>query len=356
MQEFAPINKQQPPSGHFPSDEEQPPRGHFPSDEELAAYIDGVLEKEEADRITAHLATCEDCYAIYSGAVRFQLEVDLEEEDKDEDKEKVVVFRPRKELATVPRRAFTREIRSRQWLSIAAVLVMGVGVGAYYQIFAPLALMPAEVAKQVSNRPGIVKDLWIGPVFRGEGGDEEMNLNDAAFRMGVQLVNLQVSLQAGERRAAQDAIAAILGLLDTGLITEDLKKKYSGITGALEDTQKAPSSFLPQASQLAIDTREVFLAEEDPSLDLGQWVEAGRLAAISKNSAFFNERENRSFLRRLLWQEKLGLLDDMKLDPETRESLQQIADISAKGNLGASDYVELKRRFEQILEIHYPVS
>jgi len=323
MQEFAPINKQQPPSGHFPSDEE------------LAAYIDGVLEKEEADRITAHLATCEDCYAIYSGTVRFQLE---------EDEENVVVFRPRK------------EIRPRQWFSIAAMLVMGVGVGAYYQLYAPLALMPAKVVKQVSNRPGIAKDLWLGPVYRGGGGDEEVNLDEASFRMGVQLVNLQVSLQAGERRQAQDAIAAILGLLDTGLITEDLKKKYVGLTGALEDPKKAPSSFLAQVPGLVKDTREVFLADDnDLSLDLGQWVAAGRLAAIAKNPAFFQERENRSFLRRALWRESLGI-GEMKLDPETRESLQQIADIIEKDDLGASDYVELKRRFEQVLEIHYPVS
>jgi hypothetical protein len=181
--------------------------------------------------------------------------------------------------------------------------------------------------------------------------------------MGVQLVNLQVSLQAGERRAAQDAIAAILNLLDTGLITEDLKKKYVGLTGALEDPKKAPSSFLSQMPVLVKDTREVFLADEDSSLDFGQWVEAGRLAAIAKNSAFFKERENLSFLRRFLFRQKYGLglrkklgLVDMKLDPETRESLQQIADVIAKDDLGASDYVELKRRFEQILEIHYPVS
>jgi hypothetical protein len=172
-----------------------------------------------------------------------------------------------------------------------------------------------------------------------------------------------VSLQAGERRAAQDAIAAILNLLDTGLITEDLKKKYVGLTGALEDPKKAPSSFLSQLPVLVKDTREVFLADEDSSLDLGQWVEAGRLAAIAKNSAFFKERENRSFLRRTLFREKYGLglreklgLINMKLDPETRESLQQIAAVIAKDDLGASDYVELKRRFEQILEIHYPVS
>jgi hypothetical protein len=312
------------------------PKKLHPSDAELAAYIDGALNETEAALVEKHLASCESCFEVYSETLRFQLDSETESHP-----ENVVPFPPQR--------------KAPQWFPIAAVLVMGVGVGAYYQLYAPLALMPDNVARPVSSRPGVVKDLWIGPVYRGDGGDEEMNLNEASFRTGVQLVNLQVSLQAEERGQAQDAIAAILKLLKTGLITEDLEKKYTSLTGALDKSPKTPSSFLPQASELAKETREVFLADEDLSLDLGQWVAAGRLAAIAKNPAFFKESENRSFLRRALWREKLGF-GEMKLDPETRESLQQIADIIANDDLGASDYVELKRRFEQILEIHYPVS
>jgi hypothetical protein len=343
------------------------PKKLHPSDAELAAYIDGALDEQEAALVTEHLALCESCYEVYSETLQFQLDSETES-----DVENGAPFQPQLKAPppismpassarpisaaeTIPVPTFANENRPRQWFSIAAVLIMGVGVGAYYQLYAPLALMPDNVAKPVSSRPGVVKDLWIGPVYRGDGGDEEMNLNEASFRTGVQLVNLQVSLQAEERGQAQDAIAAILKLLKTGLITEDLEKKYTSLTGALDKSPKTPSSFLPQASELAKETREVFLADEDLSLDLGQWVAAGRLAAIAKNPAFFKESENRSFLRRALWREKLGF-GEMKLDPETRESLQQIADIIAKDDLGASDYVELKRRFEQILEIHYPVS
>ncbi len=46
--------------------------GH-PSAEELAAYIDGNLGKEEAARVTAHLASCEDCYDVYSMTAQFLL-------------------------------------------------------------------------------------------------------------------------------------------------------------------------------------------------------------------------------------------------------------------------------------------
>src|SRR5215203_3721196 len=347
------------------------PKKLHPSDAELAAYIDGALDEMEAALVEKHLVSCESCFEVYSETLQFQ-EVyseilQFQEDSEPQNKmDNLVPFHPQQKAhppipilasSTMPLPAAVArslptvakaEIRPRQWFSIAAVLVMGVGVGAYYQLYAPLALMPDNVARPASNRPGIAKNLWIGPVYRG-GGGEEMNLDEASFRMGVQLVNLQVSLQAGERKAAQDAIAAILGLLDTGMITEDLQKKYTDLTVALE--KEAPSSFLPQASELAKETREVFLADDDLSLDLGQWVAAGRLAAMAKNPAFFQERENRSFLRRALWREKLGL-GEMKLDPETRESLQQIADIIAKDDLGASDYVELKRRFEQILEIY----
>jgi hypothetical protein len=58
--------------------ETDPPIGSCPTAEDLAAYIDGALDWKEAAEITRHLADCEDCYAVYSGAVRFQLDSEPE--------------------------------------------------------------------------------------------------------------------------------------------------------------------------------------------------------------------------------------------------------------------------------------
>src|SRR5436853_4609320 len=54
--------------------ETRPPEGSCPSAEDLACYIDGTLSPEEAARVTAHLASCESCFEVYSEVLRFQLE------------------------------------------------------------------------------------------------------------------------------------------------------------------------------------------------------------------------------------------------------------------------------------------
>lgn len=327
MQEFAPT-----PAA-------SPPEGTCPSAEDLAAYIDGVLDEVETARVTAHLADCEDCYAVYSGALRFLLESEPEEEGK------VVPFPPRPKIEPRP---------WLQWGAIAALLLVGVGTGAYFQLLhTPPALKTAEVAAPIPNRPEVfdaTSGLWTGPVYRGGEGEADVNLDAAAFRTGVQLVNLQVSLQAEKKDEAQNAIAAILGLLDSGILTEDLGKQYEGLTGSLENTSRPPSTFIPEASQLAEETREIF---ETGALDFGQWVEAGRLAAATGDPRFFQQRGTQSFLRRLLWRDKLEL-GEVQLGATTRQSLEEVSQILSKGNLQPSDYSKLTDALEQVLEEHYP--
>jgi hypothetical protein len=354
MQEFAQKNS-------------APPGGQCPSAEDLAAYIDGELGEAEKQRITEHLASCEDCYAVYTETLHFQLDTNpvvLKNEKK------VVRFPSREEQGKGNPAAL------RRWLPIAALLLVGVGGGRAFQfLMPPPGLTAANITPPLPDPSKVDQPLWRGPTYRGEGGDEESKFDEAAFRMGVQLVNLQASLQAGNVSAAQDVVARILGLLKAQPFTDDLQKGYTGITLALtkylenhkvtgeglpeavrlakesHENQRAANSVLPEASRLAKESREVF--EPTTPLDLGQWVEAGRLAALSRNPSFFQQSDTQSFLRRLRWREKLGM-GDAKLDPVSRESLDQISEIASKGNLQASDYAKLKEQFDKILDKYYP--
>ena len=317
------------------------PEGKCPSAEDLAAYIDGELGEAERQRITAHLASCEDCYAVYTETLRFQLDTEsvfLEGE--------VLPFPSPDKRERAAERAFA----VRRWLPIAALLLVSVGTGSFQFLAPPPGLVPTKLVPPLADPSSLDERLWRGPTYRGEGGDEEAKLDEAAFRMGVQLVNLQTSLKAGNVPAAQDVVARILGLLKAQSFTDDLQKGYTGITVALEN-RKPPSELLPEASRLAKESRELF--EPTTPLDLGQWVEAGRLAALAHNPSFFQQPDTQSFLRRLLWRDKLGL-GETKLDSVSRESLDQISEIASKGDLQASDYAELQRQFDKILEIYYP--
>jgi hypothetical protein len=322
MPEFAPVQAHRPP-------------GPCPAAEDLAAYIDGTLGETERAQVTAHLASCEDCYAVYTETLHFQLESDPDGVDEEV---------PRFPAPATSKRRFPVE-----WLSLAALLLIGVGSGSWFQFLAPPPhLVTTPPPPSMASLPG--DPLWLGPTYRGEGGGGEVKVDEAAFRFGVQAVNLQTTLRSGRSRESQDVIARILNLLEPQPFTQDLYGRYAGITAALE--KRPPAEALPEASRLAQESREVF---DTTSLDLGQWVEAGRLAAMARNPTFFRQADTRRFLRRLRWNDRLGL-HEVKLDPVTRESLDRISEILSKSDLQPADYPGLRRQLERILEHYYPQS
>src|SRR6185295_17039531 len=99
---------------------------------------------------------------------------------------------------------------------------------------------------------------------------------------------------------------------------KDLEDSYTKITTALAEGQ-TPADLLPEASRLAGLSRDVF---ETSSLDLGQWVEAGRLASASNDPSFFRRTDARSFLRRSLWRDRIGLAS-LEL-PKAQESRAEL--------------------------------
>jgi hypothetical protein len=320
------------------------PEGRCPSAEDLAAYIDGELGEAERQRITEHLASCEDCYAVYTETLHFQLDTNP------------VVLKNEKKVVRFPSREDQGKghpAALRRWYPIAALLLIGVGGGTAFQfLMPPPGMTPAKITPPLPDPSKVEQPLWRGPTTRGSGGgdEEQAPLDEVSFHMGVQLVNLQASLKAGNVLEAEDAVARILGLLEPQQFTDDLQKGYTGITAALEN-HKSPGELLPEASRLAKSFRDEF--EPSTAFDFGQWVEAGRLAALARNPSFFQQPDTRSFLRRFRWREKLGL-GDTKLDPVSRESLGQISEIASKDDLTAADYAELQRQFDKILEIYYP--
>jgi hypothetical protein len=313
------------------------PEGHCPSAEDLAAYIDGNLGKEESQRITEHLASCEDCYAVYTETLRFQLDTESVFAESE-----VLPFR-------APKEKRTGAAAVRRWFPLAALLLVGISGAGWYFLASPPALKPSVMTASLQGKPGLTKDFWLGPTTRGPGDEEEKRYEEASFQMGVQLVNLQLSLEANDAEKARgDILPRIRQVLDTQPLMSPLTDSFAALSADLES--KAPREILGKAAQVAHDSRDYL---DEPYLDLGQWVEAGRLAALAHNPSFFQQGETRSFLRRFRWREKLGM-GDTKLDPVSRESLDQISGIVSKGDLQAPDYAELRRQFEKILEIYYP--
>jgi len=309
-----------------------PPQGSCPSTEDLSCYIDGALSPEEAVRVTEHLASCESCFEVYSDVLQFQLE------SEPEPRGKVVPFLREKRLPPVA-----------WWSSIAALLVLGFfGWQAVDDsrsaAFDPL--VTAQVTAQIHGKPA----LWLGETMRGGGEDgETAPVDEASFRMGVQIVNLQVLLNASDREGARNIISYILKVLNAQDLNRPLNDSYTSL-GVDIDRAKDARELLPRAARLAQESRDYF---EPLYLDLGQWVEAGRLAAISHDPAFFRLPEAWSFLRHTLRRDWLGFKDS-KLPMETRRQLEAIYKIAGKDTLQSTDFAKLQSHFEHILQANYP--
>jgi Putative zinc-finger len=323
--------------------------GPCPTDEELAAYIDGGLDPAESRRVAKHLASCADCFELYGETARFLVD-SSPASPEDAAREAALAGKGVVRFPTLAERR--RQVA--QWVSIAALLVVGAGGGGYFQFLsAPPPL--TTIADKVPSQAALIPSLWKGPTYRGAPETEAGKLNEESFRMGVHLVNLSTTVRAGNAREAEDEIARILQILAKESFTDPLQNGYKGITAALENG-KPPQSLLPEVDRLAgrkgdaDSVREVF----DPlSLDLGQWVEAGRLSTVAKDPSFFQDDDNRQFLAHLIRRDKLGL-GETKMDPATLATLAQIRDAFPSGNVQPSDYVRLRPLFDDILKRQYP--
>jgi hypothetical protein len=315
--------------------ETKPPAGSCPTAEDLACYIDGTLSPEEAARVTEHLASCESCFEVYSEVVRFQLESAPAPKTG-----KVVPF---------PSEGRKRE---RLWYPIAALLILGLGFGIYsylHLLAPPPTLVTAELTAPLQGRAGLADHLWR-PATRGggEGEEKDWRLGEVAFRLGVQAINLRASLEAGDRDTAADVIAYILNALKDQPLSGDLEQPFKELKSTVLEGG-SPSQSLGEADRLLQDAREL-----DPLFfDLGRWVAGGQLAASYRDPAFFRLPESRDFLRRSLWRDRLGLKDS-KLPQGSRNDLDAIYQLLAKGDLQPADYATLKSHFDNILTANYP--
>jgi hypothetical protein len=302
--------------------------GPCPTDEELAAFLDGTLTKAERARVIAHLADCESCYEIFAGSVHF-----LHDSPPVEAGGQVLPFVSKREGGGGG---------IRRWLpaAAAAVVVAGLGYGGYRELSSPPSL--AALVAPVAHRPGVAEKINVTR-FRGGGdSDEDLFSLRPAFLVGARMVDLRLSLQAGDRAKASDL------LLDMG----NQLKKISFLS-FLDDEANRHFEEARLLSARATDKNLRRIAaslparEKDfedflgPSFDFGKWTEAGRLAAETQAPGFFGWR-NRWYLRRLLKNK-----DDY--EEGVAEHLAEIQRIWDRGDLQSKDYQELSRQFGEIV-------
>jgi hypothetical protein len=312
------------------------PKKSHPSDAELAAYIDGALDETEAERVAVHLADCGDCYFVYSETLQFQLDSEPAIPGGE------VIRFPLKERPRVP-----------WWVAVAAaaVLVMGAGVWYAYQavLLDPPQLTVAEIAPDLRERP-IQGILWEHNVFRGNGNSEP-ELARQSFQVGALLVDFHLSARAGAAEQASNVWRTIGGVVDeTGYgYMKELSERIFSEANRIDPEHNpvdASKSLQTVAAQLARTEGEL---RDDSSLfpeyiDFGKWTEAGRIAAQTEDSEFFENGQNRRFLSYSLkgWKPEKP--------EEVRSQLEKIERIWDQGELDSQDFKALAGHFQAILD------
>jgi hypothetical protein len=307
--------------------------------EDLAAFLDGKLSERERTRVIAHLADCESCYAVFAGAAQFQLEEEDEEENAPGKPAEVAAV-PEVVAPVVP---FPRKTAVRWALPLAALLVLGL---ATIPLYLRYSQMPQIVAADLVDPRSATAEPWSEGDTRGEGDLGEA-YDAYEFLVGVQLVDLHLTL------ARNDGPQKVLDVLSR------INKYMAGFVVAPEEAEfydqarehilagKPPADLSEDAARQEASLTQTMEKIDSAYLAFGKWTEAGRLAAVDQQAAFFDDGDNRRFLDWLIRNE-----EDQHLEGGVVRALKEIRGILEDRDRQTLPYDALRERSIAILR-HY---
>jgi hypothetical protein len=305
-------------------------RSIHPSSEEIAAFLDGGLRPPDRARLMEHFASCEECYQVFKGAGSFLHHL-------------AVTGSGGSVVPLVP------EHRRRRWgavlPAIAAVLVLAAAIPVYLAIRPPKPeIKAATLVQALPSSPVQQGGLWLGPTFRGAAASDS-DVFTRPFRLGVQVVNLEVGLRTKDPDTADDVLTRIQQLLQNQTFVQPAVDSYKEIQEKLRDGAP-PAALLPQSSQ----AETLLQGPLNPAMfPFGKWANAGWLAARSQSGRYFELPETRQ-LPRWLQRQKEATIDSQAIS-KMRE-IQEI--LENRDSFAEEDYKALESRFAEILQIYYP--
>jgi hypothetical protein len=182
----------------------------------------------------------------------------------------------------------------------------------------------------------VVGAVWPGwlearEAFAGAGLTEEA----VAFRTGVLLVDLHVTIHAGETGNAEVALAKLTETLEPPGLQKELEKPMERARRAAERGRF--DSLDKAAAELETGAEELL----DPfHLAFGKWAEAGRLAAVVGDRAFLRSPEFVGFREEV---------EERELPAPVAEALAEI-DALTRGGLDSPEAMEeLERSFGRLI-------
>lgn len=311
------------------------PVGDCPSNDELAAFLESSLIEPRHSEVRRHVLACPDCYEIYADAHRFEVEVTQEPVDPEAgvaaSGPSLTLVQPLAQARPLPPPPVSPpQLRKRRRatapLTMAAGLVLATVVS--YQFVArahpsrPEPFVPASWTGQISQAALAAKSRSRG-----------ISLSEARHQAALQgdsLVDLTLALTRGRHSEIDgplgdltSAARAVAATEKAGVALGDLRARFGAVTDRQLSAQELAEIRGEAEKVLAPLGPDEKLRDLRNLQDFGQWREAGRLAAKSRDPRFFESGDNRRFLAWLrgpYWGSP-----SIPLSREGLETLQKIA-------------------------------
>lgn len=306
--------------------------------EDIAAFLDGTLSPEERERMTEHLARCESCYEVFSGAVHFQEEV--HSSARDTGGGGVIPF----PLADTKDRAPRRTPR---WLPLAASVVLVAGLGFFtWRLLEPPKITLAGMVEPIEKKAGAPDVLYKEVIYRNANHSVDLDWDRSRFFIGVHLIDLRLSVNAGKVKAAESHLQGLGEAFNNMPGFSDLGKRCTDEVAVLDDAGTL-EPFAPKLPSLEKEIEQYL--SDDPSFSFGLWTEGGRLASATHTREFFTRRDNRRFLSSLLKNPPGEDNESLEAIPVDLQAIEAIWD---RGDFGEEDYKALERHFQNIIKAY----
>jgi len=230
-------------------------------------------------------------------------------------------------------------VGGRSRLAVVGLLAMVLAIAALLLLLRPgPSLTAAGLAQSLITQGGLSSPLaerdWFQPGWGESAGVSAADeaLREHAFRIGVQMVDLEIAVRSSQMHPAR-ILAKRLEALLTASDLPDLALDFRRLARSLEAGSTDPraiEALLETSSELARRLAETGVFRE-VDLQFGRWCEAGRLAARSANPQLLASSHFRAFLDSLAAEDwnaevtgQIELLKDL-LRPELESDLHLAA-------------------------------
>jgi hypothetical protein len=286
---------------------------------DIAEFIDNVLNLTRQDQVMGHLASCPKCYEMYRDTVEI-----LEELTEPEHK-------------TAPTPLSVTKILNRKAMNVAfaiglaAAAMIVLMINPFHEI-TPYESINRRIASVVNNIDSPITYLALVEADSGYGFSSGHSDAKQAFRYGVASVELETALKNRDKENSVRLLKAIIAIVPS--LNQEQTQGYEAMLDAIETNQDF-------AQALKLKQPIPFHGKPtDSYIQFGQWTEAGRIAAITKQTDYFHDMDIQYFLSHfLINNQPIGV----------RKSLDKIQLIVKADTINDNGLAELQAEFNKII-------